>query len=370
MVSEFMDNGQLTHLGLTRPGRPRWRLVFGVLVFLGVAGGAGLARSAGDARNAPPSGLARLDSLVAMGEVDEVLAEAAKLLASGSLRPQERWLVDQRVCAALTDAGQAHRALGTCEDAARAAPYDAANHRNFAACLTAVGQTGRAIGEFQAALELAPEQTDWRLEYAQTLRQMGVAREALAQLDRARTDCGGCPAATRALAQYYLTEGPAARAAPLLASLLAEHPDPAVRARYAQLLSDLGRFATVDSLLGPLGLAQLSVPETWMLLQADRALGRGARGVLLAPGNADSQGVSPDIAGQARYWGLVSELCLLAHDPGASLRAIDEAVAISPREAIWHHNRAAVLLELGRNEEAAEALARAKALGIGREQAR
>jgi Flp pilus assembly protein TadD len=66
-----------------------------------------------------------------------------------------------------------------------------------------------------------------------------------------------------------------------------------------------------------------------------------------------------------QFWALVSELCLLGADPAAALAAIDAALELAPQDPRWHQNRAAVLVKLGREKDAATALARAKALGGG-----
>ena len=64
----------------------------------------------------------------------------------------------------------------------------------------------------------------------------------------------------------------------------------------------------------------------------------------------------------ADFWAIVAEICLQAEDAEAALTAIDRALAREPEQAVYHHNRAAILLALGREDEARAALAEARRL--------
>jgi predicted Zn-dependent protease len=119
----------------------------------------------------------------------------------------------------------------------------------------------------------------------------------------------------------------------------------------------------VDSALAETPLESLSSLEITLWLQADRERKITDRARRLAPGGAQSDRVPVSARGDPRFWALVSELCLLGEDPAAALAAIDAAVALAPQDGRWHNNRAAVLVKLGREKDAAEALGRARLLG-------
>jgi tetratricopeptide (TPR) repeat protein len=60
-----------------------------------------------------------------------------------------------------------------------------------------------------------------------------------------------------------------------------------------------------------------------------------------------------------------TSLCIAYEEVGdleASLAATDRAIALQPDEAMWRRNRVGTLIDLGRRAEAAEELARARAL--------
>ncbi len=307
--------------------------------------------------------LARLDSLLAADRADEAAGDAASILAEADLPPQFRAQVTQRRCVALQAAGRLQEAVPVCEDAVLQAAQDPVNHQNLATCLQKLGQLGRAAGELEQALELAPTRTDWRLQYARVLLDLGVRRESLGQIELAATQCPDCPRVDRARADHALRTGQPDRAIAPLQRLLRAEPSPQLRERLVQACWDAGRPAGVDSALVDAPLEALSSLEITLLLQADRERGITARARRLAPGGAESARVPACARGEPRFWALVSELCLLGEDPDAALAAIDAAVALAPQDGHWHHNRAAVLVKLGREQDAAEALARARALG-------
>ncbi len=321
--------------------------------------------AAGGGASGPPVGeaLAHLDSLLADDRADEAAAAAGRLLAAPDLHPQVRAQVTQRRCVALQAAGRLQEAVPVCEEAVLLAAQDPANHQNLATCLQTLGQLGRAAGELEQALELAPARTDWRLQYARVLLDLGARGESLRQIELAASACPECPQVDRARADHALRTGEPARAIAPLQRLLRSDPSSQLRERLCQACWDADRPASLDSALAEAPLVSLSTLEITLLLQADRARGHTERARRLAPGGSASAQVPIGARDDPRFWALVSELCLQGEDPTAALAAIDAAIALAPQDGRWQHNRAAVLVRLGRTQEAAEALARARMLG-------
>jgi tetratricopeptide (TPR) repeat protein len=319
----------------------------------------------GDPPPADRDPLARLDSLLAANQADQAATEAARLLTAVDLPAQFKAGVTQRQCVALQAAGRLEEALPVCEEAVLLALQEGSNHQNLGTCLQRLGQLGRAAGELEQALELAPARTDWRLQYARILLDLGARRESSHQIEMAAADCPSCPGVDRALADHALRTGrPALAIAPLQRLLLAGSSAP-LRERLVQAYWDAGLPAGVDSTLAEAPLESLSGLEITLLLQADRAQTVTTRARRLAPGGVDFGRVPEAVRREPRFWALVCELCLLGADPAAALSAIDAALALAPQDPRWHQNRAAVLVKLGREKDAAAALARAKALGGG-----
>jgi predicted Zn-dependent protease len=331
-------------------------VVVWAVVAVALAGPGGSTRTSGD-------DIARLDSLLAADRGDQAAAEAGRLLAAADLPPQIKAQVTQRRCVALQAAGRLQEALPVCEDAVLQEVADPANHQNLATCLQRLGQLGRAAGELEQALELAPERTDWRLQYARVLLDLGARRESQRQIEVAATECPDCPQVDRALADHALRTGQSQRAIAPLQRLTRAEPSPQLRERLAQACWDAGRPAGVDSALAEAPLESLSSLEITLLLQADRERKITDRARRLAPGGDEYARVPVGVRKNPQFWALVSELCLLGEDLPAALAAIDTAVALAPQDGRWHHNRAAVLVKLGREKDAAEALVRARLLG-------
>ena len=85
---------------------------------------------------------------------------------------------------------------------------------------------------------------------------------------------------------------------------------------------------------------------------------------LLAPEFADTLGVDWEVV-RASLASSYTSLCIAYEEVGdleASLAATDRAIALQPDEAMWRRNRVGTLIDLGRRAEAAEELARARAL--------
>ncbi len=302
--------------------------------------------------------IAALDALLAAGQAPRAAAMADSLLASGSVEPRNVWRLQQRLGAALVLAERPAAAVPVLEDALRTAPEDPALHLNLGRALRAMGQGGRAVAEYEVAIRLAPDRADWRLEYADALRALGIRREALQQIRQARRLCGDCPDALRGESNHHLAFGDAAAAIEPLAALQALRPTPQVRQLLARSLSAAGQAAAVQALLDTVPATTLTVDEAMALARADRRQGTASRSVALATG------ARPTPAGELppEFWALAAETCQAAGEPSAALTAIDRALAADPDRALFHHNRAAILVALGREEEARRALDRAHRL--------
>jgi tetratricopeptide (TPR) repeat protein len=330
------------------------------LMLLGVGGSGGVGGPGGAAADdgGDAALLGRLDRMLAAGAMAPAAALADSALEHQAVAPRNVWRVQERLAVALTGSGRPGAAVAPLEDALRTAPREPSLHLNLARALRAVGQGGRAVAEYGSAVQLAPDRVDWRLEYAEALRALGIRRDALAQIRQARRRCGDCLPALRAEANHHLAFGAAAAAIAPLRALLAVDPDPAVRALLVRALGAAGEAQAVQALLDTVPPARLSMAEALALARADRRTGQAARARALA------RDQRPLPAGQppAELWALVAETCQAAGEPRLALVAIDRALARAPERAILHHNRAAILVDLGREEEARAALATARRL--------
>jgi len=84
---------------------------------------------------------------------------------------------------------------------------------------------------------------------------------------------------------------------------------------------------------------------------------------LLAPEFTDTLGIGDAVREHvASTWNALGNALHNAGDKDAAIAAYDRAIALQPDEAIWRRNRVGTLIDLGRRAEAAEELARARAL--------
>jgi len=340
-----------------RVRRAGWLAVALALAAVSLAPGGVAPALADDARL-----LAHLDALLAAGQAAEAIAAAEGALAGGEVAPRNEWRVQQRLGAAYVAAGRPGAAVPVLEAALQVAPGDAALHLNLARALRDQGRPGRAVSEFGLAVDLAPDRADWRLEYAAALADLGIRRDALAQIRLARRLCGDCAPALRGEVNHHLAFGDATAAIEPLQALHAHEPSPAVRSLLARSLGAAGEDAAVQALLDTVAAAGLTGAEALALARADRALGTAGRAVALAAG---TRALPADWQPPAEFWALAAETALAAGEPAAALRAIDRALALAPAQALLHHNRAAILLALGREDEARRALAEARRLDPG-----
>ena len=84
---------------------------------------------------------------------------------------------------------------------------------------------------------------------------------------------------------------------------------------------------------------------------------------LLAPEFTDTLGIGDAVREHvASTWNALGNALHNAGDKDAAIAAYDRAIALQPDEAMWRRNRVGTLIDLGRRAEAAEELARARAL--------
>jgi Tetratricopeptide repeat. len=84
---------------------------------------------------------------------------------------------------------------------------------------------------------------------------------------------------------------------------------------------------------------------------------------LLAPEFTDTLGIGDAVREHvASTWNALGNALHNAGDGEAAVAAYDRAIALQPDQAMWRRNRVATLIDLGRRAEAAEELARARAL--------
>jgi len=84
---------------------------------------------------------------------------------------------------------------------------------------------------------------------------------------------------------------------------------------------------------------------------------------LLAPEFTDTLGIGDAVrAHVASTWNALGNALHNAGDGEAAVAAYDRAIALQPDKAMWRRNRVGTLIDLGRRAEAAEELARARAL--------
>ena len=325
-----------------------------------------LALTAGAAPAADEDQLAALDGLLAEGRPAEAATRAADLLRSGDLQPRNVWRVRQRLAAALLDLDRPAEAVPELEAALADAPDEPALHLSLGRALSRSGKRGRAIAEYQTAVHGEPGRYEWRLEYAEALLDLGARRDALAEIASARRTCGECRDALRAEVDAHLRVGDHRAAVAPLRRLYASSGGADDRLLLGQCLWNADDAGGVAALLDTVAANALDPRERMLALQADRRLGRSARALrYVAAGDA---GVDEVAMAADHAWALVAEICLADDHAAEALVAIDRAVARAPRQAVHHHNRAAILVALGRQDEARAALDRARALdpGLGR----
>ena len=329
------------------------QVLFALMVMVSVA-------VVGLAANDDEAKLDQLDSLLAAGRAEEAARLAAGYLETSEPDARNCWRFRQRLGVALIASGQAAAAVPVLERALEESPAEPALHQNLGQALRALGHRGRAVAEFQTAVTLAPDRFLWRLEYAEVLLDLGIGREALAEVNAARRLCADCPEALRGAVSFYFTTGDMAAAIEPLRRLHDVAPTRQNRLMLVQALWAGGEVAAVAELLDPVPEVELSGAELVILIEVDRRLGRSERARRWAAGEADAMASLVD---QPHHvWAVVSEICLAAGQPELALTAIDRALADRADVALYHHNRAAILIALGHPDQARRALDEARRL--------
>ncbi len=303
--------------------------------------------------------LVLIDELLAQGDPAAALARAEALAVSPDLERRNRWRARQRLGAALVAVGRAAEAVPVLE-AAIGEVEEASLHLNLGRALAALGKRGRAVAEYQRALLLDPTEPIWQLEYAEVLLALGVQRDAELAIARARDLCGDCPPSLRAAANLALVRGDHAGAIEPLTALFERGGEAEIRELLVESLWNLGDVDGASAVLDSVAVPGLSPDEMMVLAQLERRHQRADRvvGWVTDPRGTLPEGWQPP----ARFWAVCAEVCLAAGLPAVALTAIDRAIASEPAVGLYHHNRAAALVGLGRDDEARRALAEARRL--------
>jgi Flp pilus assembly protein TadD len=302
-----------------------------------------------------------VDSLLAAEAPQQAVPLALRALARWGADPVYGWQVQGRAGAALRAAGRPAEALPPIEQAVGRRPADAGLHHLLGLTLTDLGRTGRALAEFEQAAELEPRNPAHHLEAGRLRAVLGDWRRACAELEIGRELCAGCPEADRLLGSVLLAAGRPAEAVAPLRRLWTAHPDSQVR---HHLLGALAA-ASLDS--ATLALVEATPPgdrtrDDWrMAVQAEGRLG-GARWAAAALAAADASAPGRFPAGEALFWARAALNLLAAGMPADALLAADRALALDGGQSVFHHNRAAILVALGRQAEARRALEAARTL--------
>jgi Flp pilus assembly protein TadD len=308
--------------------------------------------------------LARLDSLLAAGALERAVPLALRVIAQWGDDPLYGWQVHGRAGVVLRASDRPAEALPQLEQAVRLRPQDAGLHHQLGLALSDLGRSGRALAEFEQAADLDSGNPAPRLEAGRLRAALGDWRRARDELEIGRQLCGGCPEADRLLGSVLMAAGrPAEAVAPLL-RLWAAYPDSQIR---HHLLGALAA-AAMDS--ATLALVEGTLPgsrtrDDWrMAVQAEGRLG-GARWAAAALAMPDSSAPGRFPGSEAWFWAQAALNLLAAGMPAEALLAADRALALDGGRSVFHHNRAAILVKLGRQDEARRSLEAAGALESG-----
>lgn len=331
------------------------------------AGVAVLSVVAGAPRNAPgepatdPAGdrpppaaavaLARVDSLLAAGADSAAVVAALAAETRWRDHPLYGWQAQGRAGAALVAAGRPAEAVPRLEAGLRRNSADAALHYQLGLALVALDRRGRALAEFEQAAAIDVRAAAPRLEAGRLRAAMGDWRGARDMLLSARVACAGCPEADRLLASVLLRAGQAAEAVGPLRRLWIAQPTAEIRRHLLAALVGAGDDSSVLDLVGSADPDQWTADEWRMAVQAEGRRSRSHWSAAAVAGAAASPAPGLPV-GDDVFWARVALNLLAAGRPVDALAAADQAVALAPRRALHHHNRAAVLVALGRTEDA------------------
>lgn len=305
--------------------------------------------------------LARVDSLLAVGQTSAAAAEALGAVRRWRGDALYGWQVEGRAGAALVAAGRPGEALEHLEAAVGAQPGEATLRHQLGLALTALGRRGRALAEFDEAARLEPAAVAPRLEAGRLRSALGDAAGARLMFETASLLCGGCPEADRLLASALLAAGEPAAAVGPLRRLWAAGADEEVRTHLVAALAGAGEDSSLLRLVQARGLEAWTADEWRQALQAEGRLG-GFELAELALGCLENPALAPGLPrSAANFWARAAANLQAAGRYENALAAIDRAVGLAPADSRNHHNRAAALAALGRFDEARRALVAAGA---------
>ena len=330
---------------------------------------------AGPTAPTPPlpaaAALAHMDSLLASGAPEQALPPALRALDRWGDDPLYGWQVKGRVGTALRAANRPAEALPHLEQALGQAPGDAGLHHQLGLALSDLGRNGRALAEFEQAAALDPRDPAPHLEAGRLRGVLGDWRRAGAELEIARGLCDGCPEADRLLGTVMMAAGRPADAVAPLTRLWAAFPDSQVRHHLLGALAGAGQDSATLALVEGTRPGDRTRDDWRMAVRAEGRVG-GARWAEAALAVADSVPPGRFPGNEALFWAQGALNLLAAGRPAEALLAADRALALDKGQAVFHHNRAAILVALGRQDEARRALEAASAVESrdGREERR
>lgn len=329
-----------------------------------------LAQSRRDTYDAARRGLATIDSLLAVPAASAAVDRARDLWLTVGDDPVYGWQVESRLGLALLLADEPKAALPHLESVARQQPGEALHHRNLGAALIQLRRRGRALAEYRTAVELAPDNPDLRRELGQLLLAFGDTKQAARELAVARRLCGGCPELDQPLASLYLREKDYTRAVAPLARLFERDPRPAIRQTLVAALANAGQDSSLMAVVGTVPPGDRSEQEWRLLVEAEGRFGGQAHSLLAATAltAGDTTQVPEAVLHSAPFWGQVALNLLVAGQYLPGLAAVDQAVALEPREIVYRNNRVVLLQRLGREAAARQEWQRVQDLESGQKQ--
>lgn len=298
--------------------------------------------------------MARVDSLLAAGQAAAAIPLALRTREQWKDDPVFGWQVEARAAEACLAAGMGAEALPYLERACQLRPTEGVLHHRLGLALSMLGRTGRALAEFDEAARLSPNDAAPLLEAGRLRTELGDFGRACAAFEAARLACGGCPEADRLLGSALLAAGRPAEAIAPLTRLWSARPDSLVRRHLLAAFVGARRDSAALSLVASTPAVRRDRDDWRMAVQAEGRLGGAAWAE--AAVNAPAAEATRFPADDAVFWAQAARNLERAGRLEAALVAVDRAVALEPGRAVFHHNRAAILAALGRNEEARQAL--------------
>jgi tetratricopeptide (TPR) repeat protein len=303
------------------------------------------------------------------GRPERHLAEAEQALDAGIPGAAAPWLDLPEATPATRDRAlvlRARAALALGRPAEAVGPLEQVDPRGpSAACaafwkgrtLLAAGQTARAISWFRRGLNLRPDDAEalrWLAVAAYDLGARDDAVAALGAVTRLRPDDAR---AWRTLALIFKENEEYRRAVPCYERSLAHDPgQPRVRLELAEALVALGRHAEAERQLASCRGLVSEADRVVLLAQCLAARGDRTRSrEVLDAALAEAPG-HPGLLGRR------AELDRAEGRLAEALARLDRALAGDPYNPAWLYHKGLVLGRLGRDAEAAAALARAAEL--------